>query len=95
MNTLNLSTHIARNPEIAYTYMDDEMVIMGADDHLYYGINAVGAEIWSLLERNSLPLHAICEHLQQIYAVDESQCIADATHFVNTMREHNMVIVTE
>lgn len=95
MNTINLTTHIARNPEVAYTYMDDEMVIMGADDNLYYGINAIGVEIWSLLESNPQSLHDICAHLQQIYEVDEDQCIADATHFINTMCEHNMVIVTE
>lgn len=93
MSTLSLSTMIARNEEVAYTYMDDEMVMMGLDDNRYYGVNAVGADIWNALERGALSVKDVCEYLFQRYAVDESQCMADALAFIDHMHEKRMISV--
>ena len=54
MDNLNLSSVVSRNDDVAYTYIDDEMVLMGAEDGLYYGINCVGAEIWKHLENGMM-----------------------------------------
>ena len=95
MSALNLSSKVARNDDVAYTYMDDEMVIMGADDQLFYGVNAVGASIWAFLEGGIQSVQAICEHLQSLYEVADKQCVADATQFIAQMQAQNMILVNE
>ena len=95
MNAINLTSQIARNADVAYTYMDDEMVVMGAEDSLFYGINSVGTEIWSFLEVRPQSFQSICNHLQQTYDVDEHQCAEDAEQFIHTLLEHKMVVVSE
>ena len=95
MKPLTLSCRIARNDAVAYTYMDDDMVMMGPDDQLFYGVNPVGASIWALLEGGHQPLQAICDHLRTLYEVDAKQCMADAMEFINQMQSQGMLIVTE
>ena len=95
MSVINQTSQIARNADVAYTYMDDEMVVMGSEDSLYYGINSVGTEIWSFLEEQPQSFQSICNHLQKTYDVDESQCVEDATRFIHSLLEHKMVVVSE
>ncbi len=86
MTTLSLTTRIARNQEAAYTHLDNDMVVMGPKDKLFYGINPVGATIWSLLELGPKSIHDICEKLQIIYDVEPQQCINDTLYFIQEMQ---------
>lgn len=95
MNAINRTSQIARNADVAYTYMDDEMVLMGAEDSLYYGINPVGTEIWGMLEDKPQSFQSICNYLQQTYDVEEHQCAEDAMQFLHKLLEHKMVVVSE
>ena len=95
MNALSLSSQVVRNDDVAYTYIDDEMVIIGSDDQFFYGVNAVGVSIWAFLEGGIQSVQAICEHLQSLYSVTEEQCVADATQFIAQMQTHNMLLVKE
>ncbi len=95
MNALNLTSTVTRNKDVAYTYMDDEMVIMGAEDQLFYGVNAVGASIWAFLEGGIQSVQAICEHLQSLYVVTAEQCVDDAIQFIRQMQTHHMLLVNE
>ena len=95
MNALTLTSRIARNDDVAYTYMDDDMVLMGPEDQLFYGVNPVGGVIWAFLEGGHQPMQAICDHLQTIYEVNAEQCIEDALQFVHQMQTQGMLIVSE
>lgn len=92
MNKLDLSQQISRNPDVGFTQIDDDLVMMGPNDNLFYGVNAMGTKIWSLLECNSLSLSEICEVIQRDYDVHEQQCIDDVTRFVEEMMTHHMVV---
>lgn len=94
MNKLVLTSKISRNPDVAFTQIDDDLVIMGPEDSLFYGVNAVGTKIWTLLEFNTLTLNEICEQIQHDFAVTEAQCIEDSMQFVNAMVEQNMLVLS-
>ena len=94
MNKLSLTTKISRNPEVAFTQIDDDLVMMGPKDSLFYGVNAVGTEIWSLLEFKTLSLSEICELIQRDFEVNEAQCIEDSMQFVEAMVEQNMLLIS-
>lgn len=91
--SISINSTISRNPDVAYTQIDDDLVMMGPEDSLFYGVNPVGTQIWSLLESNTLSLREICEHIQQDYAVEQSTCIEDITLFIEAMAAQNMVVI--
>ena len=89
------TSKITANQQVAFTEIDDDVVMMGPDNGLFYGTNCVGAEIWNLLQSNVLSLSAICNQIQQIYDVEESQCATDVKQFVEDLMAQGMLIVTE
>lgn len=90
---LNLTSKISRSPDVAFTQIDDDLVMMGSEDGLFYGVNSVGTEIWSLLEFKTLSLSDICSEIQQNYDVTEEQCLEDSKQFITAMVEKKMLIV--
>ena len=92
---ISLTSQISRNPDVAYTQIDDDLVVMGPEDSLFYGINPVGTKIWSLLETDTLSLHAICDLIQQYYDVTASMCIEDTTRFIEAMAAQKMILITD
>ena len=93
MRALNINSVVSRNEDVAYTYMDDEMVAMGGEDNLYYGVNAVGAEIWAYLDKGTVSIQGICDELQRRYDVAQEHCLTDVFAFVQQMHEKNMLII--
>lgn len=94
LSTLSLTTKISRNPEVAFTQIDDDLVMMGPKDNLFYGVNSIGTKIWSLLEFKVLSLNEICECIQHEYEVTEAQCIDDTMHFITDLVEQNMLVIS-
>lgn len=94
MNKLSLTSKISRNPDVAFTQIDDDLVMMSPTDSLFYGVNAMGSNIWSLLEFNTLALSEICELIQRDYEVTEAQCVEDSMQFVEAMIKQNMLVIS-
>ncbi len=95
MKQLVLNKKIARNPKVAFTHMDNDLVLMGPDDDQFYSVNPTGTKIWSLLEFNSYSLHEICHSLLKEYDVAESTCRIDALAFIETMVAKNILLLSE
>lgn len=94
MYKLDLNQHVSRNPEVAFTQIDDDLVMMDPNDSLFYGVNAMGNKIWSLLAFKTLSLSDICELIQRDYDVSEEQCVEDVKRFVEEMVEQNMLVTS-
>lgn len=93
MSNITLTSKISRNPDVSYTQIDNDLVMMGPKDDLFYGVNDTGTKIWSLLEFNDLTFGAIHERIQQEYEVTEAACLEDLTQFVEAMVAQNMLVV--
>ena len=94
MNKPVLTSIISRNQDVAFTQIDDDMVIMSPENSFFYGVNSVGAKIWSLLELNALSLGEICELIQRDYDVNEAQCVSDSMQFIEAMVEQNFLMIS-
>lgn len=93
--SIDLDSTIARNNEIIFSDMDDEMVMMSIDKGEYYGVNPVGRRIWELLEHPG-PVTAICDTLRREYNVTEEQCTREVLDFLNYLFEKEIIkIVNE
>lgn len=92
MTELNLNDIVEKNLDVSYTHIDDDMVVIG-EDGLFHGVNAVGTQIWSLLETGATSLRAICDYLLQHYDTNEEQCVADVKTFVKSLMAQKMVTI--
>ena len=69
-----------------------EVVILNLQDGVYYGLNAVGARIWQLLEqpRSVEQIHAA---LLDEYDIDPDTCIRQVAAILRELVEHGLLDV--
>jgi len=87
------SSRIQRTTEQIACDMDGETVVLDLKSGIYYGLDAVGARVWSLIEQPS-SLAAIRDAIMSEYDVDAESCGRDIMAFVNKMQELGLVDVT-
>jgi hypothetical protein len=74
--------------------LDDEAVLLNVDTGLYFGLDAVGAEVWKLLEQGATE-HDMGEHVLSEFDADPSQIQLDLSVFLGQLVEHGLVLVEE
>jgi hypothetical protein len=93
MSPLIVNTSIVR--AVAHQVSCDlagEVVILNLQDGVYYGLNAVGARIWGLLEqpRSVEEIHAV---LLEEYDIDAAVCEKQVAAVLNDLAAHGLVEV--
>ncbi|MBN8837092.1 MAG: PqqD family protein [Sphingobacteriia bacterium] len=93
MITLSEQTVIQRNDtRFLCSALGDEMVMMDMENGDYIGINNVGTDIWSILEKPA-SIKDIVNHLLTGYDVSEEQCTKEVHAFLIKMHEQNLLII--
>jgi hypothetical protein len=69
---------------VIFQTLHDEIVLLNLTEHEYYGLDSVGAEIWSLLLKHR-NLDATIKAVQEIYAVDEETARRDVEALVKEL----------
>ena len=72
-----------------------EAVILSLQNNNYYGLNEVGACIWSLVQQSPRSVQSICDALMQEFDVDRAQCEEEVISLLQQMRKHNLIEVAE
>lgn len=83
------------NPKIAYTYIDDEAVLMGMEDETLFGLNSVATEILKHFESTTLSLRDITHFLTTQYEVDEVRGMEDAKLFLQDMVDKQLILISK
>lgn len=81
-DAITLDSIVARNETIAAAEVGEEIVMLHIANDAYYDTDAVGADIWREMAAPQR-VGALCEALQQRYAVDPQTCEADVLAFLN------------
>jgi len=69
-----LETVLRRNEEILHAPVGtEEAVMMSVDAGKYYGVNAVGARVWELLE-TPRTISQLCAQICEEFDIDPSTC---------------------
>src|SRR5690348_4964282 len=76
MSRLTLATIVAARSQQVSADLEGEAVILDLERGRYYGLNEVGARVWSLVQEPR-SVSEIRDCLLGEYAVDASQCEAD------------------
>lgn len=77
-----------------FSDLADEAVILSLRNGKYYGVNQVGASIWSLIGTAST-LSEIESALMEEYSVDEDTCRAEVASFLEMMVREELIDVLD
>jgi PqqD family protein of HPr-rel-A system len=78
------SAHAVESP------VGDETVILHLVKGTYYGLDAVGTQIWALLKEGLAP-REICRRLEAEYKIDQAEIEADARAFLTDLEANGML----
>jgi hypothetical protein len=88
--TLDLSRRIAIRPDVLARNVGDETVILDLASGTYFGLDPVGARVWTLSQRGST-LAEICDTLVAEYDVARDQLEADVVRLAGELRAQKLV----
>src|SRR5580692_1776440 len=72
--------------------MDRELVILNLQNSTYYGLNSVGAFVWSLMQR-ATSVKELRDAMLKKYEVDEQRCERDLLDLLKTMHSEGLIEV--
>ena len=90
MTALNLDSVVQRNPEMVSADMDGETVMMSIENSAYYGLNAVGSDLWDAME-NPVSISALCDRVTDNFDIDLTSCKTDVMELLTDLRQRNLV----
>lgn len=73
--------------------MGGEIVVLDLESGCYYGLDAVGARVWSLIEQPA-SLSAIRDAIMAEYEVDAESCEHDIQAFLDKMQAVGLVEIS-
>lgn len=71
-----------------------EAVVLHLDQGVYYGLNAVGARIWQLVQTPQI-IGAIVTQLQSEFDVEHERCVQDVRELVADLAAAELVSIAE
>jgi hypothetical protein len=81
------------NPKVIFKALSDGGVLFSQEDEVYFGLNAVGAQVWELLPPKSASLSELCAAVGAHYpdvAPDVIQ--ADVCALLSELESNGLVI---
>jgi hypothetical protein len=89
--SIEMRTTIYRNADILHAPVGaDEAVMMSIEAGRYYGVNAVGARIWELLE-SPKTIQQVCAQICAEFDVDAQTCEAAVLQFTRDLIDNGVV----
>ena len=89
---LSGSTVVTVNNDYVYCKVEDEMVLLGMEDGIYYGLNPVGAFIWEQIKEPKT-IDQIRDAILGEYDVEKGECERDLFELLKELTEKGMVEV--
>jgi len=74
--------------------LDDEAVILNLNSGVYYGLDAVGARIWSLIQEPRT-VNDIRDTLLEEYEVDAGRCERDLLALLRELADQGLIEVED
>lgn len=83
------------SPTAIFKELDEGGVLLSTADEVYFGVNAVGAKIWSMLPPVSRTFGEMCAELERQYPDAGAQRIrADAQEFIEALIAGGLVVTS-
>jgi hypothetical protein len=89
---LSGSTIVSINKNYVYCKVEDEMVLLGIEDEIYYGLNSVGAFIWEEIKKPKT-IDEIKTAILAEYDVQNSECEQDLYDLLKQLAANGLIDV--
>ena len=91
---INLDSIVVATENQVSSDLGDEMVILGLKSGVYYGLDPVGARVWSLLQEANT-VAQIKTVLLQEYEVESERCESDLVELLDQLAAENLITVKD
>lgn len=88
------SAIVAIAPGVLGSELGSEVVMLSLRDGIYYGLDAVGAEVWRLIQAPSTIGHIVAT-IVDTFDVDEERCREDVVALIASLRDRHLVQVRD
>jgi hypothetical protein len=88
------STIITVSKDFVYCNVEDEMVLLGMEDGIYYGLNPVGAFIWEQIKEPKT-IDEVRDAILDEYDVGKDECEKDLMELLQELAGKGMIIVKD
>ena len=83
---------LLREEDVIAQQVKEETVMMSLETDRYYALDAVGTEVWALLEQPT-SLTDLCAALREIFDVEPGTCLREVSSLVETLIDEKLVRV--
>jgi hypothetical protein len=90
---INDSTIISITNKAVHCEVEDEVVILGLEDGVYYGLNPVGAFIWNMIQE-SVSVADIKKAVLDEYEVEEEVCDNDIKELLGDLKDRGLIEIS-
>jgi hypothetical protein len=87
---LELSTVVKRSDQQVACNLNDEVALLHLDSAHYFGLQGVGAHIWTGLEAPR-SVAEICDDIVRSFDVESADCREDVMKFLTTLQEAGLI----
>lgn len=87
---LDERTRVTVSTSVYVRSFGDEVVLLEFGNGEYFGLDAIGAEIWRRLEAGD-DLGAVADHLAAHYEVSRAVAFNDVAELVGRLRSHALI----
>jgi hypothetical protein len=87
---LTSESRITLSKDQASCDLAGEMAIVNFENGVYYGLDPIGARIWTLLNQ-PLTIKELCNSLAGVYDVEQSTLDSDIRAFINELADQGLV----
>jgi hypothetical protein len=90
MSALDFDATVVASRDQVAADLADEVIILGMRDGVYYGVEAVAARIWALVQQ-PVRLDDIVRTILAEYEVTEAKCRTEVLAFVTQLEARGLV----
>jgi hypothetical protein len=91
---LSLQSRIRIPEDVLFHDLDGEALLLNLETNRYYGVDRLGAHIWSLLNENG-SVAAAYQAILGAYDVEPERLQADLLALLNKLAEQGLVVVED
>ena len=94
MTPIREDAPLVASPRQLSTTLGEEVVILGLDDEVYYGLDGAGARTWNLLQTPHT-LTELVDLLSQEFDVTRERLTTDLRHLLEQLNERGLLAIAE
>jgi hypothetical protein len=87
---VSIASRVRPNQRVLFQKLDHEAVLLHLESGIYFGLDQVGMDIWSMLPESE-SLHQVAQSIAGRYEVSEDQSERDILALIEKLIDHDLV----